>query len=304
MKPSKPLVSVIIPTYSRPDNLLRAIESVLNQNYSPIEIIVVDDNGKGSFYQKETEKILRKYLGLNNFKYVVHDINRNGSAARNTGLKISQGEYINFLDDDDEFQSSKISAQVELLIKNPEYEASYTDTEIVKKNNKKKIITPIEVNDVSLILSGEIFFNTSTVLFRRKILNILNGFDESFKRHQDYELYVRFFRKFKMIKCNCPPLLKYDTVNIVTQNPEKALTYLEYFFNSFRKDILSSKKSKKIYTFQYNSLLILALKNKNFAIAKYCYRKIIENKQLDVKTILKDTFYLVKSVMPNRVSDN
>ena len=97
----KPLVSVIIPTYKRSKSLNRAIDSVLSQTYPNIEIIVVDDNGKGSKYQLETEKSLEKYIKTDKIKYIIHDVNRNGSAARNTGFKHSRGEYINFLDDDD-----------------------------------------------------------------------------------------------------------------------------------------------------------------------------------------------------------
>ena len=52
------MISVVIPTYARPTNLIRAIESVLNQTYSAIEIIVVDDNGLGTPYQEETERLL------------------------------------------------------------------------------------------------------------------------------------------------------------------------------------------------------------------------------------------------------
>ena len=97
----KPLVSVIIPTYKRSKSLNRAIDSVLSQTYPNIEIIVVDDNGKGSKYQIETEKSLENYIKTDKIKYITHDVNRNGSAARNTGFKHSMGEYINFLDDGD-----------------------------------------------------------------------------------------------------------------------------------------------------------------------------------------------------------
>ena len=95
------LVSVIIPTYSRPDFISRAIESVLNQTYKPIEIIVVDDNGRGTNNQILTEQVLTNFIRSNQIKYIVHEKNKNGSAARNTGAASSHGEYITFLDDDD-----------------------------------------------------------------------------------------------------------------------------------------------------------------------------------------------------------
>ena len=100
------LVSVVIPTYKRPELLLRTIKSVLNQTYPEIEIIVVDDNGKGTTAQKQSEAIIRSLKG--NITYLIHDINKGGSAARNTGWKASKGLYITFLDDDDEISEKKI----------------------------------------------------------------------------------------------------------------------------------------------------------------------------------------------------
>lgn len=109
------LVTVIIPTYSRPKFLPRAIESVLSQTYPEIEIIVVDDNGEGTENQKYTEELIRNYIDNKQVVYLKHDKNKNGSAARNTGFKYSHGDYIAFLDDDDQFLPTKIEKQVEKL---------------------------------------------------------------------------------------------------------------------------------------------------------------------------------------------
>ena len=89
-------VSVIIPTYNRAHLVGRAIRSVLNQTYQDFEIIVVDDCSTDN-----TEEIVK---GFNDhrIRYMRHDRNRGGSAARNTGIKASQGKYIAFLDSDDE----------------------------------------------------------------------------------------------------------------------------------------------------------------------------------------------------------
>lgn len=70
------MISVVIPTYARPTNLIRAIESVLNQTYSTIEIVVVDDNGLGTPYQEETERLLCDYILNNKIKYIIHEVNR------------------------------------------------------------------------------------------------------------------------------------------------------------------------------------------------------------------------------------
>ena len=130
------LVSVIIPTFSRPYNLERAIKSTLSQTYKNIEIIIVDDNGIGSKYQIETEKAIRNYIKKGEVKYIKHDINKNGATARNTGLKASKGIYVNFLDDDDEFLPDKIKNQVDLLEKNIKYAACCCDSIIQYHHHK------------------------------------------------------------------------------------------------------------------------------------------------------------------------
>ena len=67
---NNPLVSIIVPTHKRPEKLERAILSVLHQTYSPIEIIVVDDNDEESEYRKETEEYIQQYNKNNNFVYL------------------------------------------------------------------------------------------------------------------------------------------------------------------------------------------------------------------------------------------
>ena len=109
---NQPLVSVIIPTYKRLGMLGRAIDSVLNQTYNNIEIIIVDDNNEDSEYRKETERFMKKYDDNIEIKYVKHKQNKNGAAARNTGINNANGVYIAFLDDDDEFSPKKIELQI------------------------------------------------------------------------------------------------------------------------------------------------------------------------------------------------
>ena len=90
------LVSVIIPTHKGSENICRAVDSVLSQTYGSIEVIVVDDNGLGSEEQRKTEEAMGKYSGDSRVTYLTHKVNKNGSAARNTGLRASKGEYIAF----------------------------------------------------------------------------------------------------------------------------------------------------------------------------------------------------------------
>ena len=96
-------VSIIIPTYGGSESLLKSVDSVLLQDYSEFEIIVVDDNDPDTDARKKTELLMGKYTNDPRVKYIKHERNKNGSAARNTGFIESEGEYICLLDDDDFF---------------------------------------------------------------------------------------------------------------------------------------------------------------------------------------------------------
>ena len=98
-----PLVSVIITTCNGDYKLVRAVDSVLMQTYNNIEIIVVDDNGNGTASRIETEKMMEKFSNTERVIYLKHEQNKNGSAARNTGIRTAKGKYVAFLDDDDVF---------------------------------------------------------------------------------------------------------------------------------------------------------------------------------------------------------
>ena len=136
----KPLVSVVIPTYNRPVYLKRCIDSVLNQNYPEIEIFVVDDNDPGTDARAETEALMESFSDNEMICYLKHEKNRNGSAARNTGWRASHGEYITFLDDDDEIASSKIEKQVQCLENlDDSWGMCYTGYRLFKENGADQI---------------------------------------------------------------------------------------------------------------------------------------------------------------------
>lgn len=237
-----PLVSVIIPTYSRPTNLCRAIESVLYQTYSNIEIIVVDDNGKGTEFQKRTEELLANYVNNNQIIYVIHETNKNGSSARNTGFRLSHGEYIAFLDDDDQYMVDKISKQVAYLEgKDSKVGACFCNTRCLTQIYPNGFDTQytLEGNLIKELLLSKIICNTSAILFRRCVIEELDGFNESYARHQDFELLVRFFRKYIISCVPCKPLLILDWRGERTNNPKPdCLNKIENkFYHEFEEDL-------------------------------------------------------------------
>src|SRR5215471_7855638 len=104
-----PKVSVIIPTHNRAEFLRSAITSVLNQTYQDFEIIVVDDAST----DKTPEVVASFHDGK--IKYIRHDANKGDAGSRNTGIRNSSGDFLAFLDDDDEWLPEKLQMQVGLL---------------------------------------------------------------------------------------------------------------------------------------------------------------------------------------------
>ena len=113
----QPLVSVIITTYHNEAYLSRAVKSVLHQTYPAVELIVVDDNQPGTDERRATEAVMEKYPRA---VYLKHPENRNGAAARNTGIRAAKGKYIAFLDNDDIYFSTHIACCVRELEDHPD----------------------------------------------------------------------------------------------------------------------------------------------------------------------------------------
>ena len=197
----EPLVSVIIPTYKRPEKLPRAIASVLNQTYSNVEIIIVDDNNPETDARKRTEEIMSTYADNPRVRYIKHEKNKNGSAARNTGARYSQAKYVAFLDDDDEFLPEKIAAQVKRLEELPdEYAVCYTKVVFEKENGKISESKENREGDLFFdALTRELSFQAGSNLFiRKEVFDSIGGFDESFKRSQDKEVVTRLLHHHKI----------------------------------------------------------------------------------------------------------
>lgn len=197
----KPIISIVIPTYGRPNNLFRAAQSCLFQSFTNVEIVIVDDNCPLSAAGKETNKIVMELMNLDNrVRCVQHLNNKNGAAARNTGVYASEGKYIALLDDDDEFDKEKLSLQLDLLTKEG-VDCVYCRTQKFKngfymyetkynKFDERTVLLDIFLQRVEL--------NSSTLLISKDVYLSLGGFDESFRRNQDYEFLVRFLEKFRL----------------------------------------------------------------------------------------------------------
>lgn len=192
------LVSVVITSYKRVESTVRAVKSVLVQDYDNIEVIVVDDNGLSTREQRATERSVCE-VNDRRVRYIAHDSNRGGNAARNTGVRNSKGEFIAFLDNDDVYCKSKIRLQVQFLDKNALYSAVSCGRVYLNDHNIRCSSYSGDVNSQGLFLLGwQDSGGTSSLCFRKDKLTETGLFDESLKRQQEVELLFRFLANHRL----------------------------------------------------------------------------------------------------------
>ena len=190
---NKPLVSVILAAYNRTQFLAEAIESVLNQSYPNIELIVVDDGSS-----VDLSKVLRDYS--DRISLIRHFENRGLAAAINTGLQKAGGEFIDILSDDDGYAPDKIEKQMDVFEHHPEIDIVYTDYKWLLPDGKftghsAKKIAQLQVkrqaSDVyAALLSGN-FIDAISPLVRRRCYEVAGNYNERLKNLEDWEMWLR-----------------------------------------------------------------------------------------------------------------
>jgi glycosyltransferase involved in cell wall biosynthesis len=186
-----PLVSVIIPTYDRPETLPEALRSIAGQKYENVEVIVVDDHSPTPI-KKDVELIPEEFPYP--LKIVRHDENKGASAARNTGIKHAGGDYVTFLDDDDRWKENKIRRQIkEFLRSENDVGLVYTGRRFVTGENKMiRVDIPDRKGEVTKDILCENFVGSfSTVMVRAEVIEEVGDLDERFPCWQDIEWYIR-----------------------------------------------------------------------------------------------------------------
>ena len=188
-------ISIIIPTYKRSDFLGRAIESVLNQTYENIEILVSDDNLPDSDFAKEAKQKVESYSSTGKVKYLKTTGKTGGGAARNFAIKYCTGDYVAFLDDDDVFIPEKLEKQLEFMLKN-NLDMSYQDVKWFDENDKLVEFRKMDyVTDFSKneLLKQHILHSiapTAIYMIKRESLLKTEGFGEVIMG-QDFILMLR-----------------------------------------------------------------------------------------------------------------
>ena len=183
-------VSIVIPTYNRAEMLKKAVESLLLQSHQNIEVVIVDDCSTD-----HTSEVIKE-MKDHRIQYIKHPINKGGAAARNTGIAHAAGDYIGFLDSDDQWLPEKLKKQLDVFKKNSDVGVVYTGLSVVNETKVLREMLPMFKGD---ILPKLIQFNcidtTSSILVKKELLDEVEGFDTSFPSCQDWDLYLRLAQK-------------------------------------------------------------------------------------------------------------
>ncbi len=260
-------VSVIITTYGGDWKLIRAITSVLEQDYQNFEIIVVDDNQPESKGRIQTEYYIREFANEKKVRYIKHEFNKNGAAARNTGIREAQGDFIAFLDDDDYYLKDRLSASLRYLENNPTCDGVCASVMKLKsgsiaglvKNDGVSYLTPRD-----LIINQNILGTGSNIFVRRSSIEAIDGFDERFERFQDVEFMIRFCEKYKVGFLDKILMVK-DIAGYRVPSYEKIKISLKMFCDKFKKEIesLNNSDRKEFWEDRYSYLFSLAMQGKD-----------------------------------------
>lgn len=176
-------VSVVIATYKRDEDLIKALNSLATQSYSNIEIILVDDNGNAEWNAK-VSAIVEQYKKNNpsiELNYIVNTPNQGSARTRNIGIEAATGEYITFLDDDDVYLSDKVKKQV-IFMENGGYDYSITDLVLYNEDGKeidrriRSYIKDTSVNSLRMYHLKYHMTGTDTMMFKKDYLKQIGGF--------------------------------------------------------------------------------------------------------------------------------
>lgn len=304
------LVSVVIPTYGRSEMLERAISSVLNQTYKNVEIIIIDDNGLGTVQQKATEKILSEYIDKSSIVYVVHEKNAGGCAARNSGIRDSNGAFIGFLDDDDEWLPLFIEKHLEKMQDDADvvYCNYYTTSDSSGKNRLKKY-TDNKIGYVfDYLLTGWCPSTTSMFLVKKECFQKSGYFDESLQSFQDYDMWLTLAREHTFACCEEYLIVKYQHgFEQLASNPIKRQHALDTLAKKWKILLKESelevfektieKFQKKIYEIEFAKLRNEGLYIKSLKKSMQIL-KMGNNKIKDIVELIITLIFGIK-VIPN-----
>ena len=235
------LVTVIVPTHNRAKLLKRSINSIIQQDYANIEIIIIQDNCNDNTY-----KIVNQFSD-SRIKSIISNNSLGGAGARNLGIQNTNGEYIAFLDTDDWWVPTKLEKQIPLF-SDHEVGLVYGNVWLFfDKQNKKKIYkkTKLPTGKILNELLNDYVIGSPTYVIRKKSLEKLEYFfNDNFHIIGDFDINIRLAAKFK-IDCIQSPVAYYrkHNTNLSLLNKKKEIDEIKIWFKQMQNNQFISSQS-------------------------------------------------------------
>lgn len=222
----QPLVSVVLRTYERPKLLERAIDSVLDQSYERFELLILDDHS-----EDETPRVAREYDDANDrIRYVRNEENLGHVTTLNKGVRLANGKYVAFLDDDDVWLPRKLEYQIEKFESLGEEYGLLTGEVRVYDLESGSLVRTQRLEREGYIFedllrhgSGSLLGPPSVIVLRRSVFDDLGYFDEDQSRGAGQKYFRRLARTYKIAAVDEPCIEYYVHENRITTLDEESL---------------------------------------------------------------------------------
>ncbi|WP_193492604.1 glycosyltransferase family 2 protein [Haloferax gibbonsii] len=302
---------MVIPAFNAESTISNAIESVLSQSYTDYEIIVVDDGSKDN-----TVSVVKNKFDKD-VRLIQHSSNKGAPAARNTGINTSNGDYISFLDSDDQYSELKLKKQYEYLKRKEEdYVAVHSKEKKEQSSFPRKIEDyvgqrlqifktydedqPASKHKLDLLSADSKFGNTSTLMVEAQAIKAIGGFDESFQRHQDWEFLIRLLDVGKIAFVNEPLVIRGDTgrPSAYRYEIEKARYLRKY------KQLVNEFESSGFQITKYNNLELCKffLRDGDLSRARYYLKRSDFKNAIQILALLWSVALYSFSKIKNRIN--
>ncbi|TCM68134.1 alpha-1,3-rhamnosyltransferase [Acinetobacter calcoaceticus] len=237
MNNSLPLVSIVVPCYNHENYISQCIQSIIDQSYHNIELIVIDDGSEDQSIEKILEIADACKNRFVNFIFR-HRENKGLCATLNEALTLCHGEYFCIIASDDLMRINKTKIQVDYALKYPDVTSFYGGVQLIDDNGalKEKIDLPFQLYTFDKIFMHKFILYAPTQMHRLKDIVDLGGFDENVKV-EDWELWLRLTKSGKKILC-IPEQLAYYRIHMfnISKNNELMLKDLLNIIEGYRNE--------------------------------------------------------------------
>ncbi|MEB5928257.1 glycosyltransferase family 2 protein [Acinetobacter schindleri] len=260
LEQSNPLVTVYIPTYNRVELLKRAVESVRQQTYKNLEIIIVDDCSKDGTHEY-LDEISKQDLRI---KYFIKEKNSGACVSRNIAIENAKGEFITGLDDDDYFTLDRIEIFIKSWDSHNPVLVGLCAPILNNKIGKNRLLSKISyILGVKTIKKRDMYFANyvgNQIFTKTELLRQIGGFDQSFRAWQDFDTWFRLLDLGFIQKLEKPTYFvdrSHEMGRITTQNVNKILTVQQQFIekHKVKNKIYIKALNNHLYTYDHTKVL-------------------------------------------------